>query len=171
MECSMIVAFDNHGGIGKNGVLPWHIKEDMLHFKKITESAPVGKMNAVIMGRKTWESLPSKQKPLANRYNIILSSQLNEGQNVVVCRTMDDAIKHVSMLQDIHHTFIIGGARVFEEGIKYCSKAYITHVQGNYHCDTFFPLDTFKKLFVSHDEESLNGTGYRFCTYVKFDKL
>merc|ERR1719421_691737 len=75
---SVIVATTQKGGIGKDGTLPWKLPEDMAHFKKVTTAAPEGKMNAVVMGRKTWESIPEKFKPLPGRINVVLSRKAAE---------------------------------------------------------------------------------------------
>ena len=76
-ELNLIVAYTfNKQGIGKNGTIPWHIPEDLEHFKDITKPKDnkENEFSIVIMGRKTWESIPSKFKPLSNRYNIVLSN-------------------------------------------------------------------------------------------------
>jgi dihydrofolate reductase len=70
---SIIVAATATNGIGINGGLPWRLPREMAYFARITSQAPAGQTNAVIMGRKTWESIPSKFRPLSNRLNIILS--------------------------------------------------------------------------------------------------
>merc|ERR1711972_1237626 len=70
---SVIVATTQKGGIGKDGTIPWKLPEDMGHFKKVTTAAPHGKINAVIMGRKTWDSIPVNFRPLPDRINVVLS--------------------------------------------------------------------------------------------------
>ena len=76
MNFNLIVATDLNGGIGKNNQIPWHYKEDMQYFKSVTtDTSSINKINAVIMGRNTWDSLPEKYKPLPNRINVILSRQ------------------------------------------------------------------------------------------------
>ena len=74
IQMELIVACTKSGGIGKNQTLPWRIKKDMALFKKITLECPEGYNNVVIMGRKTWESIPEKFRPLKDRVNIILST-------------------------------------------------------------------------------------------------
>ena len=85
MDIELIWAQDQNGGIGKDGKLPWHISEDLQNFKKITSGSPI------IMGRKTWESLPFK--PLPNRRNIVLSSK--QLDNIETYRSIDDCIKNL----------------------------------------------------------------------------
>ena len=70
---SIVVAIDSQHGIGKNNDLPWHLPADLKHFKFITTNSAVGKRNVVVMGRKTWDSIPEKFRPLPNRTNVVLS--------------------------------------------------------------------------------------------------
>jgi len=77
IRLSIIVAATTANGIGKNGRLPWHIREDMKFFAYVTQNAPEGTQNAVIMGRKTWESIPAKNRPLSKRLNIVISNNPN----------------------------------------------------------------------------------------------
>lgn len=77
IRLSIIVAATTVNGIGKNGRLPWHIREDMRFFAHVTQNAPEGTQNAVIMGRKTWESIPAKNRPLSKRLNIVISNNPN----------------------------------------------------------------------------------------------
>jgi len=74
IRLSIIVAATTANGIGKNGRLPWCIHEDMKYFMRVTQNAPEGTQNAVIMGRKTWESIPAKYRPLSERLNIVISN-------------------------------------------------------------------------------------------------
>ena len=74
IRLSIIVAATTTNGIGKNGRLPWCIHEDMKYFMHVTQNAPEGTQNAVIMGRKTWESIPAKYRPLSKRLNIVISN-------------------------------------------------------------------------------------------------
>jgi len=74
IRLSIIVAATTANGIGKNGRLPWCIYEDMKYFMHVTQNAPEGTQNAVIMGRKTWESIPAKYRPLSKRLNIVISN-------------------------------------------------------------------------------------------------
>lgn len=74
---TIIVAATKANGIGINNSLPWHLPKDMKYFSQVTSNAADGQQNAVIMGRKTWESIPKKHRPLSNRYNIVLSRNPN----------------------------------------------------------------------------------------------
>lgn len=78
LPINIIVAMDSRGGIGKNGALPWHIPEDLKYFQTMTtKTIDPTKQNAIVMGRKVWESLPAKWRPLKNRLNVVLSNSVN----------------------------------------------------------------------------------------------
>ena len=98
MEVHLIWAQDKNGGIGKNGKLPWHISEDLKNFKKITLNS------TIIMGRKTWESLPIK--PLPNRENIVLSTTLDD--DILIFKSYEDCIKDLQK-RTVPKVFVIGG--------------------------------------------------------------
>jgi len=152
---SIIVAVDLKNGIGKNGTLPWHLPDDLKHFKEITmQTEAPRKKNFVIMGRKTWESLPDKFKPLSGRINVVLTQNPEYPLPRGVLRVGDfaEAIDIVNSRQWVKQTesaFIIGGEAVFksalESGLKF--KIYLTQVLGDFQCDTFFP--DFMKNSVS----------------------
>lgn len=110
----LIVARDIKYGIGLEGKIPWRCKEDMEHFKRVTTTTEdCTKKNAVIMGRRTWESLKNKQ--LVGRVNICLSSS---PQRIATCETMKQAIEYANSNPIIEKIFIIGGERVYQEALK-----------------------------------------------------
>jgi dihydrofolate reductase/thymidylate synthase len=133
---NIIVAVDDKNGIGKNGTIPWRNQEDFIHFK--TTTIGNGK-NAVIMGRKTYESLPPKFKPLSNRKNIVITTQSISG--VDTYKSLFNALEACSSLYE--QVFIIGGQQLYKEAIKrylyLCDKILVSHIEGNYDCDVFFP--------------------------------
>lgn len=169
---SIVVAIDSKYGIGKNGQLPWRLPADLKHFKEITTAtkSPEGK-NVVIMGRVTWESLPLQYKPLPNRINVVLSrnNSLLLPKGVLRADSLDDIQGILDKFKiNYENIFIIGGAQIFQESLKssYCNKLYITHIKGDYHCDTFFP--SFINYFIqtSFDKTSLdNGIEFYFAEY------
>jgi dihydrofolate reductase len=176
MEISLIVAVCENGGIGVNNTIPWYIPEDLKHFRKITTDAPVSTINAVIMGRKTWQSLP--KQPLPNRLNVVVSSTLNKGDyvsdNIVIVQSLQEALDVIQTKDNIHKAYVIGGSTLYKEAIlsKMCDSAFVTHVHdinnNNITCDTFFPLDELHDTF-SLASESLPYTHdnleYKFSHY------
>ena len=118
MDIELIWAQDENGGIGKDGKLPWHISEDLQNFKKITLNS------VIIMGRKTWDSLPFK--PLPKRRNIILSSK-NRGE-VETYHNIDDCL-NVLKSDNIDTLFVIGGRSLYNDFYSNASYLHITMIR------------------------------------------
>lgn len=149
---SMIVAADETLGIGREGKLPWHLPADMAHFKELTTAteSPALK-NVVVMGRKTWESIPEKFRPLAGRINIVLTrnASLSFPTGVLRAKDLNDALALTEQhKKEIESVYVIGGAQVFKEGVEHprCQKIYMTHILSRFECDVFFP--SFQKIFA-----------------------
>lgn len=151
---SLIVAIDHQGGIGLQQTLPWKIAADMAFFRHVTTTAPfdfegalglsqnvVLSPNAVIMGRKTWLSLPKKHRPLRDRYNVVLSRGMTSIAGApVVCGSLVGAmaLPEVCAAPEV---FVIGGAEVFSEAIDHpcCTRLILTRIAHDFGCDAFFP--------------------------------
>ena len=158
MEIHLIWAQDCDGGIGKQGQLPWHISEDLKNFKKITLNSPI------IMGRKTWESLPFK--PLPNRRNIVLSS--SKISNVEVYRSIDDCLTSLET-ELVSKVFIIGGAAIYKSFFSYASHLHITFVSiKSNSIDTFYPIsmESIENLFIKTQDKQLSAD----ATYTLWTK-
>jgi dihydrofolate reductase len=147
MKISIIVAIGKNREMGKNGKIPWHISEDFKRFKQITLGHPV------IMGRKTWESLPVK--PLPNRFNIVITRDPEfKPAGAIVCNSIENAIKKAQeMLKQVQYDmkkeeiFIIGGGQVFGQAMPLVNKLYLTIIDRNFDADIFFPdYSDFKKV-------------------------
>lgn len=122
----LVVAFDENRLIGNGKNLPWHIPEDLKHFKELTTG------NRIIMGRVTFESIG---KPLPNRENIVLSRNF-EAKGVSVYNNVEDLLK---ALDDKKRNFIIGGSKVYKELLAYAEILHISHVKGSFKGDVHFP--------------------------------
>lgn len=132
MNINIIVALCKHNnGIGINNKLPWYYPEDLKFFSRITKG---NGNNAVIMGRKTYESIG---KELSERTNIIISKTLIN-KNLHIFSNINDALSYCS-LKKYDETFIIGGESIYKESIKFANKLYVTEIDEYYECDTFFP--------------------------------
>jgi dihydrofolate reductase len=174
----LIVACDLNRGIGIKNRLPWRLPEDMKYFNTVTtgehrDSGNATRLNAVIMGRKTWESIPQKFRPLADRLNIVVTSQhdLELPDSVVRCKSLDEALQRAGERQ-APATFIIGGSRLYEEAMNHpdCGRLYVTEVFGTFDCDVFFPL--YKERFDLISEQPTraeNGIEYSFKVYGRPD--
>ena len=128
---TIIVALTQEGIIGKSNDLPWSLPKDMAHFKSVTTGNPV------IMGRKTWDSIPSKYRPLPNRHNIVVSRNMQQEEKIDVCKNMNQAIQKAQSYNT--EIFIIGGAQIYALALPHAKKMLISHIHKNYEGDTYFP--------------------------------
>ena len=152
----IVVAMDSEGGIGKKGTLPWHLPADLKHFKKLTTSTTTpGKTNVVVMGRKTWESLPKAFRPLPGRINVILTRNetRNSPPSFVCVDSFLGLFQHLKeRTAQFEKVFVIGGAEIFAQAILQpnCQKIHLTKIFKKFDCDTFFPsLENWKVVFQS----------------------
>ena len=134
-----VVAADAAGGIGKDNDLPWpRLREDLRFLRRITTDAPEGRRNSVIMGRLTWESVPSKMQPLPGRLNVVISRRaLALPDGVVLAGSLDEALA----AGDVAGRFVIGGAQIFRQAFEHpaCRHVYLTRIAATFDCDTFLP--------------------------------
>ena len=132
MEKIIIAAVSENGVIGKDGDIPWHYPEDLEHFREKTTG------HSVIMGRKTYFSLPEDFRPLPDRKNIVLSrSNPNLPEEVELAESLEQAWKKAREHSD--KAFIIGGANVYEQSMDEADKMILTRIHKEYDGDTFFP--------------------------------
>ena len=137
---SLIVGCDIKNGIGKNNTIPWNIPEDLFFFQNVTTGKK--NTNAIIMGRKTFESIG---KPLKNRYNCVISSTIKPDdyidQCVYIYKTLNECLDDLQKRQHIIQIFVIGGAKLYEEALTLpeCHNLYVNTIEGDYECDVFFP--------------------------------
>lgn len=159
---SIIAAIADNNAIGKNQQLLWHLPSDMKHFKELTTG------HAIIMGRKTFESLPNG--PLPDRKNVVLTSLPEAGfVNCFACESMRDALDLCEKEDEI---FIIGGALVYRQALSKADKMYITRVHHEFeNADAFFPVVNWD-LWEEVDRQEFpadekNAYPYTFLTYVR----
>lgn len=166
---NMIVAMDSKGGIGVNNELPWRIQQDMKLFREMTKSS------AVCMGRKTWESIPAKFRPLPDRLNVVLTTKGfgSLGTNAKNVIDAEDIMEVLAMAQT-QEVWIIGGANVYEQFYGYLDFAVVTHVDAGgyeYNCDAGLRLpDNFVEFSTSRtlnvmDTKSGIPVNVRFSVY------
>jgi len=122
---AVVAAAVSSRGIGTKGNIPWRLPADMKHFKKVTSTPPSPELtNAVIMGRKTWDSIPPKFRPLDGRINVILSRQSKESilskneDDVIVASSLKDATEKLTARDNVGNVFVIGGGQVYQEALK-----------------------------------------------------
>lgn len=149
----IVVGFDENRLIGDGINLPWHISEDLKHFKKLTSN------HRVIMGRVTYESIG---RLLPNRENIILSK--NKEYNIEGARRFTSVKELLENLDDQKRNFVIGGSRIYKELLPYVNILHISHIKGSYKGDTYFPhidLGEYEKV------EEIEYSEFVYCVYKK----
>ncbi|MCB9667101.1 MAG: dihydrofolate reductase [Myxococcales bacterium] len=172
---SIVAALDQEGGIGKNGTLPWHIPADLKHFRDITTGASVSPAkNLVIMGRRTFQSLPAQVRPLPRRINVVITTQPNLSLpgGVLTAHSIAEALS----LEEPKHTpagteaFVIGGAQIYELALQspWCKALYLTRIKARYACDVFFPpIPAGFSLSQRSEDQKHDGLCYWFETYLQ----
>jgi len=140
---SIIVAIAENRAIGKNNDLLWHIPADMKRFKRITIGHPV------IMGKRTWESLP--RQPLPNRRNIVITDI--PGEKIAGCEMAYSIGEAIDKCDPAEENFIIGGASVYRQFLPHADRLYLTLVQRSFDADVFFPEIDFSQWKLIAKEE------------------
>lgn len=142
MTFDVVVAADLDWGIGARNGLPWpKLSGDLAHFRRVTSSAAEGKRNAIVMGRKTWESTEVKGRPLPKRKNVVISrGALTLPEGVFAARSLDEALDAATG-PDIDTIFVVGGAQIFTDAFAHRALRYVylTRVVGRFGCDTHIP--------------------------------
>lgn len=152
---SLIVAHDKNFLIGKDGWMPWNLKEDLKHFKNTTLNS------TVVMGRKTYEGL---KKPLKDRKTIVVTSDKNyhiAHENVFV---INDLLKYLNSVPKEEKVYIAGGAKIYNQCFAYCDELIITKVFGDYEGDTY--IDDYTKLGFEL-QNTIHHDGFDICYYLK----
>ena len=159
MRVNLIFARAANGVIGANGTLPWHLPEDMVHFKAQTATAPV------IMGRKTWDSLPAKFKPLPGRTNIVVTRQAGwHEEGAQTASSLLDALSVAEQTQAAD-AWVIGGAQIYAEAEPLAHRAVITEIHRDYEGDAYAPtMDADWKETSRSSHTLTNGLRFSFVT-------
>ncbi|TMW65941.1 hypothetical protein Poli38472_003706 [Pythium oligandrum] len=173
----VVAAAEEHWGIGWKNAIPWRLPTDLKRFREITvrmtdENAE--RQHAVIMGRKTWESLPPKFRPLPQRLNVVLTrnAEFRESANVpadvAVASSLTEALEIIDAKGEaIDQVFVIGGSAVYEEALGHpaCNQVHLTTVKGSFECDAFFPSNVYELGFrcvSTSEEKEENGITFQF---------
>ncbi len=153
---ALIVAYSKNKVIGKNNKMPWHLPNELKHFKEITMGG------AVVMGRKTFESIA---EPLEGRLNIVISTTGKySADNLITVGSLNEALEKANG-KDI---YISGGALVYKEALPYCEKLFVTEIDAHIEGDTFFP-EFDESLYEKEVSDYHNNEQYpyRFIVYTK----
>ena len=154
---TLIVGYDESRVIGKDGQIPWNLPDDMAHFKRTTTG------HTVVMGRKTWDSLPDRFKPLPNRDNIVITRHPEnfEGEGARVMQSLEEAVAAAP------DCFIIGGAEIYRYALdhKMVDRIIASEIGGTYDGDTFFP-----ELQGEWDKWNIKAYDlFTVCEYLRID--
>jgi dihydrofolate reductase len=164
LKISLIAAIGaRNRALGKDGDLIWHIPDDLKRFKTLTNGHPI------IMGRKTWESLPEKFRPLLGRLNIVVTRQENYiAESAEVCNSLGDAIKKAKDDSAEKEIFVIGGGELYKEALPLATKLYLTLIHEEKEGDVFFP--EYESIFtkkVFEEQRDFEGLSY---TWIDLEK-
>ncbi len=161
MKISLLAAVARGGVIGRDGAIPWRIPEDVAHFKALTMG------HAVVMGRRTWGSIPERFRPLPGRRNVVVTRNPDwSAEGAERTRSLEEALH---LLGNATHVYVIGGAEVYAAALPLADELVLTEIDLDVEGDTFFP-DWDRREFgeTSREEHvSKNGTPFAFVTYER----
>ncbi|MEC7851219.1 MAG: dihydrofolate reductase [Bacteroidota bacterium] len=162
---SLIVAVTKNMVIGKDNKLAWHLPDDMNYFSNMTKG------HSIIMGRKNWESIPEKYRPLPGRKNIVVTRNKGFQDNgATVVNSIEKAIE-VSRASEDEEIFIIGGGEIYKLGFKYVDKLYITEIYAEVDGNTYFPewnKKDWKEISrISHPSDEKHEYSFDYVIYMK----
>ena len=158
MKLGLIYARASNGVIGKGGVMPWHLPEDLAHFKQVTMGTPV------IMGRKTWESLPPRFRPLPGRRNIVITR--NTAWNAAGAERAASLPEAIASVASEPHVWVIGGGDIYAQALPLAHGVEATEIEREFEGDTFAPqLGPEWQETRRERHHSSAGFDYSFVTY------
>jgi len=160
MELHLIYARARNGVIGRENTLPWHLPEDLAHFKRLTLGCPV------IMGRKTWDSIPPKFRPLPGRSNIVITRQTDwQSLGATHANSLEAALSQCAQSE---HVWVIGGAQIYAQALPLATTVEVTEIDADFDGDAYAP--TLGAHWREHQREShtaASGLLYSFVRYVR----
>jgi dihydrofolate reductase len=157
MKLHLIYARARNGTIGKDNQMPWHLPEDLAHFKRVTLGQPV------IMGRKTWDSLPARFRPLPGRLNIVITRQTHwQAEGALRAASIEDAMR---LCGDAPDGWIMGGAEIYRLAEPLASTAVVTEIEADFEGDAFAPELSAGWTEVKREAHvAANGLRFSFVT-------
>ena len=160
MRLNLIYARAANGVIGKDNALPWHLPEDMAHFKRMTAGCPV------VMGRKTWDSLPPRFRPLPGRRNIVVTRQADwQSGGAERAGSLPEA---TALCADAAEVWVIGGAQIYAEAAPLAHRAVVTEIGREFEGDAHAPsLSADWKETARETHVAADGLPFEFVTYVR----
>ena len=160
MQINLIYARAANGVIGKDNAMPWHLPEDMAHFKQLTSGCPV------IMGRKTWDSLPAKFRPLPGRHNVVISRQA--GYTAEGASTAASLTQALRLCEASSQVWVMGGAQIYALAEPLAHRIEVTEIAHDFNGDAFAPVLGLQWQEAARQAHvSANGLRFSFVTYTK----
>ena len=158
MKLHLIYARARNGVIGKDNQMPWHLPEDLAHFKRVTLGQPV------IMGRKTWDSLPPRFRPLPGRQNIVVTRQSDwQAEGAQRAGSLTEAMALCAGAPDV---WVIGGAQIYQQAEPLASSAVVTEIDADFEGDAHAPTLSPRWREVERQSHvAASGLPYSFVTY------
>jgi len=165
MTISIIAALSKNKVIGRKNDLPWHLPDDMNYFMQTTKG------HYVIMGRKNYDSIPEKFRPLPNRTNLVITRQQDfKAPGCIVLSSIEKAIETARNAEE-QEVFIIGGAEVYKLGLPMANRLYLTEIEAEIDGDTFFPefsaLDWKEISRKHHTKDGRHAYSFDFAVYER----
>lgn len=156
----LIFARAANGVIGKDNSMPWHLPEDLAHFKRLTQGSPV------IMGRKTWDSLPPRFRPLPGRSNIVITRQAGwQAAGALRASSLLDALQ---LSGDVPEVWVIGGAEIYRQAEPLAQRAEVTEIAQDFEGDAYAPILGSGWLETARESlETASGMAFSFVSYQK----
>jgi dihydrofolate reductase len=155
---TLILAIADNGVIGRNGAIPWRISDDLKRFKQLTTGKPV------VMGRKTWDSLP--KKPLPERTNIVVTRQPGwKGEGAIAASSLDDALARAAQAAEV---MVIGGAEIYRVALSKAQRIELTEVHRPFEGDALFSFERDAWREVAREEHvTQDGLSFSYVTLTR----
>lgn len=168
MRLNLIYARAANGVIGRDNAMPWHLPEDLAHFKRQTLGCPV------IMGRRTWDSLPAKFRPLPGRPNLVLTrdtataAQL-QAAGALALPSLEAALAHCALLPEPPaEVWVMGGAQIYAQALPLAERVVVTEIAQDYDGDAYAPtLGPEWHASAREEHVSASGLPFAFVTYER----
>jgi dihydrofolate reductase len=161
VKLALVAAVARGGVIGRAGTIPWRLPEDMARFRALTRGHPV------VMGRKTWDTLPARFRPLPGRRNVVVTRNPGwSGEGAERAASLEDALR---LVDGAERVFVIGGGELYAEALPLADELLLTEIDVDVEGDTAFPSWNRAEFEEATREQHVaeNGTPFSFVTYVR----
>ena len=162
MKISLVAAVARHGVIGRNGTIPWRLPDDLAHFRELTMGSPV------VMGRRTWDSLPARFRPLPGRRNVVVTRSPRWcGDGAERAASLQAALE---LLGGCEQVFVIGGGELYAAALSRADELLLTEIDLEVEGDTLFPSFAGTDFVERSRERRVSDDGIRF-SFVTYERV